>query len=96
VQFVRAMFSTGKPVAVICHGPWTLVEAGVVRGSTLTSWPSLRTDITNAGAKWVDAQVQARPDGPNVLVTRRKPQDLKAFCQKATEVFEEAGARSAA
>jgi protease I len=76
VQFVRAFMTSGKPVAAICHGPWTLVEAGVVAGRTLTSWPSLRTDLTNAGATWVDEQVHV--DGH--LVTSRKPDDLKAFC----------------
>jgi len=76
VAFVRAFMASGKPVAAICHGPWTLVEAGVVGGRTLTSWPSLRTDLTNAGATWVDEQVHV--DGH--LVTSRKPDDLKAFC----------------
>jgi protease I len=76
VQFVRDFFTSGKPVAAICHGPWTLVEAGVVDGRTLTSWPSLRTDLANAGATWVDEQVFV-DDG---LVTSRKPDDLPAFC----------------
>jgi protease I len=76
VQFVRAFMTSGKPVAAICHGPWTLVEADVVSGRTLTSWPSLRTDLANAGATWVDEQVHV--DGH--LVTSRKPDDLKAFC----------------
>ncbi|MFI6348103.1 type 1 glutamine amidotransferase domain-containing protein [Streptomyces sp. NPDC050560] len=79
VSFVRDFFSRGAPVAAICHAPWTLVEADVVRGRTLTSWPSLRTDITNAGGTWVDEQVQVCDAGPNVLVTSRKPDDLKAF-----------------
>ncbi|MFI1990495.1 type 1 glutamine amidotransferase domain-containing protein [Actinoplanes sp. NPDC020271] len=78
VRFVRDFFATGKPVAAICHGPWTLVEAGVVEGRTLTSWPSLRTDVTNAGATWVDEQVHV--DGK--LVTSRKPDDLPAFCDE--------------
>jgi protease I len=75
VRFVRSFFTAGKPVAAICHGPWTLVEAGVVDGRTLTSWPSLRTDLANAGATWVDAEVHV--DGN--LITSRKPDDLKAF-----------------
>lgn len=80
VSFVREFFRAGKPVAAICHAPWLLVEADVVRGRTLTSWPSLRTDIRNAGGTWVDAQVQVCGDGPATLVTSRRPDDLKAFC----------------
>ena len=76
VRFVRDFVGSGKPVAAICHGPWTLVEAGVVDGRTLTSWPSLRTDLANAGATWVDEEVYV--DG--TLVTSRKPDDLPAFC----------------
>ena len=76
VGFVRAFVESGKPVAVICHGPWTLVEAGVVEGRTLTSWPSLQTDIRNAGGTWVDEQVHV--DGN--VITSRKPDDLDAFC----------------
>jgi protease I len=87
VQFVQAMFDAGKPAAVICHGPWTLVEADLVRGRTLTSWPSLRTDITNAGGNWVDAEVQICRSGPNVLVTSRKPDDLPAFCEQLRTEF---------
>jgi protease I len=81
------VFESGKPAAVICHGPWTLVEAGVVAGRTLTSWPSLQTDIRNAGGSWVDAEVQVCEDGPNVLVTSRKPDDLPAFCRAFSKVF---------
>lgn len=81
VRFVRAMFEAGKPAAVICHAPWTLVEADLVRGRTLTSWPSLRTDIQNAGGTWVDREVQVDTSGPNVLITSRQPGDLPAFCQ---------------
>ena len=77
VRFVREFVNSGKPVAAICHGPWTLVEAGVVDGRTLTSWPSLRTDLVNAGATWVDEQVFV--DGG--LITSRKPDDLPAFCE---------------
>ncbi|MEI5010769.1 type 1 glutamine amidotransferase domain-containing protein [Streptomyces sp. PmtA] len=80
VAFVRGFFGAGKPVAAICHAPWTLVEADVVRGRTLTSWPSLRTDILNAGGTWVDEQVRICREGPNTLITSRKPDDLKAFC----------------
>ncbi|MCQ0020467.1 type 1 glutamine amidotransferase domain-containing protein [Actinomadura madurae] len=76
-----------KPVAVICHGPWTLIEAGVVRGRTLASWPSLQTDLRNAGATWVDEEVKVCEAGPNVLVSSRKPDDLKAFCRAAVEAF---------
>jgi len=88
VQFARAMFEAGKPAAVICHGPWTLVEADLVRGRTLTSWPSLHTDISNAGGSWIDSEVQVCTDGPNVLVTSRKPDDLPAFCQQLVMAFQ--------
>lgn len=88
VQFARAMFEAGKPAAVICHGPWTLVEADLVRGRTLTSWPSLRTDISNAGGIWTDSEVQVCTDGPNVLVTSRKPDDLPAFCEQLVTAFQ--------
>jgi protease I len=81
VSFARAFFTAGKPVAAICHAPWTLVEAGVVRGRTLTSWPSLRTDIVNAGGEWVDEEVQV----DSGFVTSRKPDDLPAFCDKLVE-----------
>jgi deglycase len=85
VEFVREFFEQGKPVGVICHGPWMLVEAGVVRGRTVTSWPSLRTDIRNAGGTWVDEEVVV-DDG---LVTSRKPDDLPAFNSKIIEEFAE-------
>jgi protease I len=81
VGFVRSFFEAGKPVAVICHGPWTLVEADVVRGRRITSWPSLQTDIRNAGGDWVDDQVVV----DNGLVSSRKPDDLPAFCDKLVE-----------
>jgi protease I len=81
VRFTRAFFEAGKPVAAICHGPWTLVEAGVVRGRTLTSWPSVKTDIKNAGGEWVDEEVHVDAG----LVTSRKPDDLPAFCDKLVE-----------
>jgi protease I len=85
VEFVRAFFSEQKPVAAICHAPWTLVEADVVHGRKLTSWPSLRTDIKNAGGNWVDQEVVVDQG----LVTSRKPDDLDAFCCKAIEEFAE-------
>jgi protease I len=87
VRFARAFFDSGKPVAAICHAPWTLVEADVVRGRTLTSWPSLQTDLRNAGATWVDKEVVVDTEGPNTLVTSRKPDDLKVFCQAAIDAF---------
>src|SRR3954452_9875881 len=85
VAFVRAFFEQAKPVGVICHGPWTLVEADVVRGRTLTSWPSLKTDLENAGAKWVDKEVHV-DEG---LTSSRNPDDLPAFCAKIVEEFAE-------
>ncbi|MEH0530515.1 type 1 glutamine amidotransferase [Streptomyces stelliscabiei] len=93
VSFVRKFFERGRPVAAICHAPWTLIEADVVRGRVLTSWPSLRTDIRNAGGTWVDKQVQICDHGPNKLVTSRKPDDLKAFCEAFLDVFSEGAAR---
>jgi protease I len=87
VTFIKHMFDAGKPAAVICHGPWLLVEADLVRGRTLTSWPSLQTDIRNAGGTWVDTEVQVCPAGQNTLVTSRKPDDLPAFCGTLTQVF---------
>ncbi len=85
VKFATDFMTSGKPVAAICHGPWTLVETGQLEGKTLTSWPSLKTDITNAGAKWVDEEVVV-DEG---LVTSRKPDDLKAFCDKMLEEIAE-------
>ncbi|WP_129843352.1 type 1 glutamine amidotransferase domain-containing protein [Streptomyces sp. RFCAC02] len=79
VAFAKGFFDAGKPVAAICHAPWTLIEADVVRGRRMTSWPSLRTDLRNAGADWVDEQVVVCTAGPNTLVTSRKPDDLPAF-----------------
>jgi protease I len=81
--FVRAFFETGKPVGAICHGPWTLIDAGVIKGMTLTSWPSLKTDLENAGAKWVDEEVHV----DRGLTTSRKPDDLQAFNAKIVEEF---------
>ena len=81
VRFVRGFADAGKPVAVICHGGWVLIEADAVRGKTMTSWPSLRTDLRNAGATWVDKEVVT----DNGLVSSRKPDDLDAFCAKLLE-----------
>ena len=83
VAFVREFVESGKPVAVICHGPWTLLEADVVRGRTLTSWPSVKTDIKNAGGNWVDEEVVQ--DGN--LTSSRKPDDLPAFCRTLVQEF---------
>ena len=85
VGFVRDFFTQHKPVAAICHGPWMLVEADVVKGRTVTSWPSLKTDLVNAGATWVDEEVHCDQG----LVTSRNPDDLPAFCAKAVEEFAE-------
>jgi protease I len=81
VSFIKEFANSGKPVAAICHGPWTLIEAGVVRGRKITSWPSLKTDLKNAGANWVDEQVVA--DGN--FITSRKPDDIPVFSQKIIE-----------
>jgi protease I len=86
VQFARAFMDVGKPVAVICHGPWTLVEADVVRGRTITSWPSVKTDIKNAGGDWVDQEVVVDDN----LTSSRKPDDLPAFCSTFVEEFSKA------
>jgi protease I len=82
VGFVRAFVESGKPVAAICHAPWTLAEADVLRGRTLTSWPSLRTDLSNAGAQWVDQEVVVDDNGPGPLITSRKPDDIPAFTKE--------------
>ncbi|MFE0678331.1 type 1 glutamine amidotransferase domain-containing protein [Streptomyces sp. NPDC058867] len=87
VAFVRSFFEAAKPVAAICHAPWTLIEADVVRGRTLTSWPSLRTDIGNAGGTWVDEAVHVCRAGGSVLITSRKPDDLKDFTTAFTHEF---------
>ncbi len=85
VNFVKAFVQAGKPIAAICHGPWTLIEAGGVRGRKITSWPSLQTDLRNAGAQWVDQEVVV----DNGLVSSRKPDDIPAFNKKMVEEFAE-------
>jgi protease I len=87
VAFARAFIEVGKPVAAICHAPWTLAEAGVVRGRRVTSWPSLQTDLRNAGAEWVDEQVVVDTNGPGPLITSRKPDDLPAFTKALSDAF---------
>jgi protease I len=91
VAFAKGFFDEAKPVASICHAPWTLVEADVLRGRTITSWPSLQTDIRNAGGNWVDEEVVTDTDGPNVLISSRKPEDLKAFCNTVISAFSSKG-----
>jgi protease I len=86
VEFVKAFFDAGKPVAVICHGPWTLIETGAVRGRRIASWPSLKTDLRNAGAEWVDQEVVV--DGN--LVSSRKPDDISAFNRAVNDLFSRA------
>jgi len=85
LEFARHFFEEGKPVAAICHGPWVLIDAGVVRGRTLTSWPAIKTDVRNAGGNWVDQEVVV----DNGLVTSRKPDDIPAFNRKMIEEFHE-------
>jgi protease I len=87
IEFIRSFVDHGKPIAVICHGPWTLVEANVVEGRTLTSWPSLRTDIENAGGTWVDQEVAVCTSEPSAIVSSRKPDDLEAFERAMVDVF---------
>lgn len=85
IEFIKAFVDAGKPIAAICHGPWTLIEAGAVSGRTMTSWPSLQTDLRNAGANWVDREVCT----DRGLVTSRKPADIPAFNRKMIEEFRE-------
>jgi protease I len=85
VKFVKAFVDAGKPIAAICHGPWTLIEAGAARGRTMTSWPSLKTDLRNAGANWVDQEVVV----DHGVVTSRKPDDIPAFNRRMIEEFAE-------
>jgi protease I len=92
VQFVKSFFDAGKPVAAICHGPWSVVEAGCARGRRIASWPSLRTDLRNAGAEWVDQEVVVDRN----LVSSRKPDDIPAFNREMCALFARAGAKAAA
>jgi protease I len=92
ISFIKAFVDAGKPIATICHGPWPLIAASAVRGRTMTSWPSLKTDLCDAGATWVDQEVVC--DG--TLVTSRRPRDLPAFCKKMIEVFQAAVQRDTA
>jgi protease I len=89
VQFLMDMCEAGKPVAAICHGPWTLIEGDLVSDRTMTSWPSLQTDLRNAGATWVDEEVVVCREGSYPLITSRKPDDLWVFCREITSVFAE-------
>ena len=92
VEFIDGFIATGKPIAAICHAPWTLIETGVLKGKTITSWPSLKTDLTNAGAKWVDREVVV----DRGLVSSRKPNDIPAFNEKMIEEFATASQRKVA
>jgi protease I len=96
VKFIRSFFDAGRPVGVICHGPWSIIEADRAHGRTMTSWPSLQTDLRNAGANWVDEPVQVCTDGPNTLVSSRKPEDLPAFDAALLERFGRARRRTSA
>jgi protease I len=89
VDFIMSMFEKGKPVAALCHGPRTLIDGDLVYGRTVTSEPSMQTDLRNAGAIWVDEDVKVCRNGINVLITGRKPTDLKAFCREMTHIFSE-------
>jgi protease I len=90
IAFITSFVAAGKPIASICHGPWTLIEAGAARGRRMTSWPSLRTDLSNAGANWVDKEVVV----DNMVVTSRKPDDIPAFNREMIALFSEARDRS--
>ena len=87
VELVRLFADGGKPIGAICHAPWTLIDAAIVKGRRVTSWPSLRTDLTNAGADWVDEEVVISDDGGSTLVTSRKPDDLDAFCREVVRAI---------
>jgi protease I len=87
VEFIRKWVESAKPVAAVCHAPWTLIEARVIEGKTLTSWPSLATDLTNAGARWVDQEVMVCPTNGWTLVSSRNPGDLPAFCRELVTAF---------
>ena len=93
VALASAFVAAGKPVAAICHAPWTLVEAGVLQGRTMTSWPSLQTDLRNAGATWVDQEVVVDTNGPGPLITSRSPGDLRAFNSALLAALQAAGQR---
>jgi protease I len=88
-DFVRRFVATGRPVAVICHGGWVLIDVGVVRGRRMTSWPSLATDYRNAGADWSDAELVVSDDGPFTMISSRKPDDLPAFCGELVSQLEQ-------
>jgi protease I len=90
VALIGAFAAAGKPIAAICHAPWTLIEAGLVRGRRVTSWPSLQTDLRNAGAEWVDEQVVVDRSGTGVLITSRKPDDLDAFAATIVDTLHDA------
>lgn len=90
VAFVKAFFDAGKPVAAICHGPWTIIETGAAKGRKMTSWPSLKTDLTNAGATWLDKEVVVDQG----LVTSRKPEDIPAFNREMIKLFEQADVKA--
>jgi protease I len=92
VRFVHEAADAGMPIAVICHGPWTMIDAGLVRDRTLTSWPSLRTDIMNAGGEWVDREVVVDRTDLNTIVSSRKPDDLPRFCEEMVKAFASAPA----
>ncbi len=92
VRFVHEAADAGMPIAVICHGPWTMIDAGLVRDRTLTSWPSLRTDIMNAGGEWVDREVVVDRTDVNTIVSSRKPDDLPRFCEEMVKAFASAPA----
>jgi protease I len=94
VEFIGQFARAGKPIAVICHGPWTLIEADAVKGRTLTSWPSLQTDLRNAGATWRDEQVVVCHEGPGVIVSSRRSHDLPAFTKTLVDIFQRAGSRA--
>lgn len=87
VAFIRSVVASGRPVGVICHGPWSLIEADVVRGRRMTSWPSVRTDLENAGAEWVDQEVVVDTSGPGPLISSRRPDDLDAFCAAVVDAL---------
>ena len=87
VDLVKDLVLAARPVAAICHAPWTMIEADVVKGRSMTSYPSLRTDLTNAGAKWIDEKVVVCTEGPNTMITSRRPDDLRAFCAELIRVL---------